>query len=50
MMTRIHMQDQINNRIDELMRDDAALDFEEVMQNVVTLTIVAVFLLLGLNW
>ena len=49
-MTRIHMQDQISNRIDEFMRDDSALDLEEIAQNVVTLTIVAVFLLLGLNW
>ncbi|MGR9071944.1 MAG: hypothetical protein ACU833_02650 [Gammaproteobacteria bacterium] len=50
MMTRIHMQDQITNRIEELMRDDRGVDLDEVLQNAATLTLIAVFLLLGLNW
>ena len=49
-MTRIHMQDQISNRIENFMHEDSILDIDEVMQNVATLSIVAVFLLLGLNW
>lgn len=50
MMTRIHMQDQITNRIEEFMHEETMLDVDEIMQNVATLSIVAVFLLLGLNW
>ena len=50
MMTRIHMQDQINNRIEELMKETHSVSWDELFQNVVTMTIVAVFLLLGLNW
>jgi hypothetical protein len=50
MMTKTHMQDQVANRIERFMHEDHLLDVDEVLQNVATLSIVAVFLLLGLNW
>lgn len=50
MMSRFHMQDQIENRIDELSDDSHELNLEEVLQNIVTLSIVTVFLFLGLSW
>lgn len=50
MMTRIHMQDQVHNRIDELTDKHGAINWDEFFQNVVTLTIVTIFLLLGLSW
>ena len=50
MMTKNHMQDQITNRIEAFMNDNSRIDFDEILQTVVTLTTVAAFLLLGLNW
>jgi len=50
MMTRIHMQDQITNRIEELMSERQQHQWDGLFQNVATIMIVAVFLLLGLNW
>jgi len=50
MMTRIHMQDQITNRIEELMNEKQRQHWDSLFQNVATIMIVAVFLLLGLNW
>jgi hypothetical protein len=50
MMTRIHMQDQINNRIEELMKENHVVSWDEWFQNIVTVAIVTVFLLLGLSW
>jgi len=50
MITRIHMQDQITNRIEELMRENQSVAKEELLQDIATLAIVTVFLLLGLSW
>ena len=50
MMTRVHMQDQVENRIKDLMRDNQAIKRSEFLQDIVTLCIVTVFLLLGLSW
>ncbi len=50
MITRLHMQDQITNRIDELMKENQSLGKEELFQDIATLAIVTVFLLLGLSW
>ena len=50
MMTRIHMQDQIHNRIEELMKENRAVVKEKLFQDTATLAIVSVFLLLGLSW
>lgn len=50
MITRIHMQDQITNRIDELMKENQSFGKEELFQDIATLAIVTVFLLLGLSW
>lgn len=50
MMNRFHMQDQVNNRIEELMRNHHSDDVNEMLQNAVTLAIVSLFLLLGLSW
>lgn len=50
MNSRIHMQDQVTNRIEELMCDKHAIDWNDVLQNIVTATIVSAFFMLGLNW
>ena len=50
MMTRVHMQDQIHNRIEELNKENQHIDWDDVAQNIVTLSIVTIFLLLGLSW
>ncbi len=49
MMTRIHMQDQVHNRIKELMNEKRH-DWDEIFQNAATLTLVTLFLTLGLSW
>ena len=49
MMTQVHMQDQVDNRIKDLMRDNQAIKGSEFLQDIVTLCIVTVFLLLGLS-
>ncbi len=50
MINRIHMQDQVQDRIKDLMRQEHLTELNELLQNVVTLAIVSVFLLLGLSW
>ncbi len=53
MMTPIHMQDQIHNRIEELMNEKTEIeshDWDEVFQNVATLSLIVLFMTLGLNW
>ncbi len=50
MMTRIHMQDQVHNRINDLMNDKPAVDWDEIFQNAVTLALVILFMTLGLSW
>jgi hypothetical protein len=50
MMNRIHMQDQVHDRIKDLMRHEHLAHLDELLQNIVTLAIVSVFLLLGLSW
>ncbi|MCF6203039.1 MAG: hypothetical protein L3J59_05105 [Methylococcaceae bacterium] len=53
MLTPTHMQDQIHNRIEELMNEKKELesfDWDEVFQNVVTLSLIVLFMTLGLNW
>ncbi len=47
----IHMQDQVRNRIDEIMESSGNITpLEESVQTAVTLGIVFVFLAFGLNW
>ena len=50
MMTHIHMQDQIKNRIDNIMFDERMHKFEEYLQTITTFIIVFVFLAFGLSW
>ena len=50
MMTRTHMQDQIHNRIEELMNEKSSCDWDEVFQNAATFSLILVFISLGLNW
>ncbi|WP_160172743.1 hypothetical protein [Methylomarinum vadi] len=50
MMPRIHMQDQVHNRIKELMNETHRHDWDEIFQNIATLTLVTIFLTLGLSW
>jgi len=45
------MQDQIHNRIEELMNEEASsYDWDEIFQNAVTLSLVILFMTLGLSW
>ncbi len=50
MMTRIHMQDQVRNRINDLMNENSSIDWDEIFQNAATLILVALFMTLGLSW
>ena len=50
MIPRIHMQDQIHNRIQELMEEVPRHNWDEIFQNAATLTLVTIFLTLGLSW
>lgn len=53
-MTNVHMQDQVHNRIEELMgehdHNPNSLDWDEIFQNAATLALVVVFMTLGLSW
>lgn len=50
MSTRQHMQDQVHNRIEVLMDENNTYDWDELFQNAATITIIIVFIALGLNW
>ena len=50
MMPRIHMQDQIQNRIEELMNEKNIHDWDEIFQNATTFSLVVLFMTLGLSW
>lgn len=47
----IRMQDQITNRIDEIMKDDHPLAWlDDTMQTTISLIILVVFLAFGVTW
>jgi hypothetical protein len=50
MITKIHMQDQINNRINDLMRDDKLSKTDELLQIFISLTTVVMILIVGVHW
>ena len=50
MITRTHMQDQIHNRIEELMNEKNSCDWDEIFQNAATFSLILVFISLGLSW
>ncbi len=55
MLKHIHMQDQIDNRIEELMNEipmheHKDYDWEELFQNAATFALVTLFITLGVNW
>ncbi len=50
MITRTHMQDQIHNRIDELMNEKNPHDWDEIFQNATTFSLIVLFITLGLSW
>jgi len=52
MMTNIHMQDQVHNRISELMNETESShhDWDELFQNATTLSLIIIFMTLGLSW
>lgn len=50
MIIRTHMQDQIQNRIEELMNEQPRHDWDEIFQNAATLSLVILFMSLGLSW
>ncbi len=49
MITRIHMQDQIHNRIDEIMNEKKFYNWNELFQNITTLSLIIVFITFGLG-
>ncbi len=49
MTTRVHMQDQVKDRINIIMQDNAHLT-DDYAQTVVMVLIVFVFLTFGLSW
>ena len=50
MITHIHMQDQIHNRIDDLMSEGKLDNWSELLQNVATLALIVIFMVVGINW
>ncbi len=52
MIRNSQMQDQVHNRIEELMNEkkDDHIDWDEIFQNVTTLSLIIVFISLGFNW
>ncbi len=50
MITHIHMQDQIQNRIEELMNEKNNHDWDEIFQNAATFSLIIIFMTLGLSW
>lgn len=50
MSTRIHMQDQVYNRIEEIMNEKKSYNWDEVFQNATTFSLIIVFISFGLSW
>ncbi len=50
MAPHTHMQDQIHNRIEELMNEKSIYDWDEIFQNAATFSLIILFMGLGLNW
>lgn len=50
MLQRTHMQDQIHNRIEELMNEKSIYDWDDIFQNAITFSLVILFMSLGLSW
>lgn len=54
MISNIHKQDQIHNRVDDLMIEENnnqnQFDWDEVFQNAATFSLIIVFMTLGLNY
>jgi hypothetical protein len=44
------MQDQIHNRIEELMNEKNINNWDEVFQDAATFSLIVLFMTLGLNW
>ncbi|MBS3954697.1 MAG: hypothetical protein KGZ88_17230 [Methylomicrobium sp.] len=49
MMPRTHMQDQVHDRIKDIM-GEKRMTVQEVGQHLTNLAVIVVFLLIGLNW
>lgn len=50
MQSPTSMQDQIHNRIEDLMNEQPSYDWDEIFQNAATLSLVILFMTLGLSW
>lgn len=50
MASRIHMQDQVKDRIHSIMQEKPIVDSQTCSQNLVLALIVLVFLTFGLSW
>lgn len=49
-MIRVHMQDQVRNRIEDLMQDPKKHNWDEITQDIITLGVLTTFIMLSLNW
>ncbi|SJM89008.1 hypothetical protein CRENPOLYSF1_10027 [Crenothrix polyspora] len=47
-MTPVHMHDQVRNRVDNIMMEPKTINWDEVMQNVITLGILSLFFMCNL--
>lgn len=50
MLKRIHMQDQVHDRIRELMNERSRYNWDDIFQNAATLTLITLFLAVALKW
>jgi hypothetical protein len=50
MTPRTHMQDQVHDRIKDIMGEKEPLTLEGLFHNLATLAIVVAFLMVGINW
>ncbi len=55
MITHPHMQDQIHNRIDELMNEEMpnktqTYNWNELLQNLTTAALIIIFMAVGIIW
>ncbi len=48
-MQRIHMQDQVENRIEDIMNEKVYLDWETLFQDAISFTLIVVFITFGIN-
>jgi hypothetical protein len=48
-MIRVHMNDQIRNRVEHIMSETKSVNWDEVLQNITMLGIMGIFIVAKLN-